>query len=263
MKIPTGLSSDLEVALEAAQNAANVMVDAYQTDIMAESKGDKGIVTEFDTRAEQAIVETLLANSAYSILGEESGLSDRQSEAIWVIDPIDGTTNFARGLPLFAVSIALMRGHDIVLGVIFNPTTNEYFFAEQGQGAYRNGRRIQVSSVQEPTRAVVCLERGYGEEDVRRMAEIFRRLGAKYNFRILGTTALELCTVAAGLTDAFISSGDELWDFAAGVLLVQEAGGKFTDWRGDQWHGRDSFIFASNGHLHELLLKEIRNLQPG
>jgi myo-inositol-1(or 4)-monophosphatase len=194
-------------------------------------------------------------------MGEESGLSDRQTEAIWVVDPIDGTTNFSRGLPFFSVSIALLHGSEVKIGVIFNPTTDELFFAERGQGAYLNGDAIHVSTYRDPARAVICLDRGYAKADVERMVTILSRLDRKYNVRVFGTSAFELTTLARGATDAFICSGDELWDYVAGVLLVQEAGGKFTDWRGEPWNRHHSFVFASNGALHDLLLPEISDLQ--
>lgn len=259
--LPAPFSEDLNLAIEAAQHAGNVVINALQTDIIAESKGDKGLVTEFDQRAEQAIIETLQAKSTYSILGEETGRTDTASRKFWVVDPIDGTTNFSRMLPLFAVSIALMQDAEILLGVIFNPYTKEYFYAEKGHGAYRNGSPIQVSTNHQPAKSIVLLDHGYAEADVARMTTLYRRLGLKYGLRLLGTTALALTMVANGKADAFISSGDELWDFAAGVLLVQEAGGNFTDWRGQPWDGHTPFIFASNGRLHESLLPHIRDLQ--
>ena len=105
------------------------------------------------------------------------------------------------------------------------------------------------------------MDHGYAEADLGRMTTLYKRLGSTFNLRLLGSTALELCLVANGTVDAFISSGDELWDFAAGVLLVQEAGGKFTDWQGRPWDGQSGFVFASNGQLHPKLLKEIADLQ--
>ena len=262
MEIPNALSHDLRTAIEAAQQAGRVIMTAFQGDITAETKGDKGLVTAFDKKAEQTIRAVLEAKSPYSILGEESGLSHRDAAWVWVVDPIDGTTNFSRKIPLFAVSIALLRGREIALGVILNPNSNECYFAERGKGAYRNGLKMKVSTTQNPERAVIFLNHGYRTDDLQRMAHLTARLGSTYSTRTLGTTALELCWVANGLVDAFICSGDELWDYAAGVLLVQEAGGKFTDWRGDAWDGQQAFIFASNGPLHAKLLKDIEDLQP-
>ena len=262
MNLPAPLSEDLNIAIEAAQHAGYVVINALQTDIIAETKGNKGLVTEFDQRAEQAIIETLQAKSTYSILGEETGRTDTASHKFWVVDPIDGTTNFSRMLPLFAISIALMQDSDILLGVIFNPYTKEYFYAEKGHGAFLNGSPIQVSTNRLPAKSIVLLDHGYAEADLERITTVYRQLGPKYSLRLLGTTALALTLVANGKADAFISVGDELWDFAAGVLLVQEAGGSFTDWRGRPWDGQTPFIFASNSRLHESLLPYIRNLQP-
>lgn len=263
MKIPTSLSPDLHLAIEAARQAGHTILDAFQTDIVAESKGDAGLVTEFDKRAEQIIAATLRAKSPHSILGEEGGLDGQDSGLVWVVDPIDGTTNFSRKLPLFAVSIALLQGQELILGVILNPTTGDCYFAEQGQGAYQNGQPIQVSANQDPARSIIFLNHGYRADDFKRMTILTRRLGMRYNVRTLGTTALELCLVASGLADAFICSGDSLWDYAAGGILVQEAGGKFTDWRGEPWDAQEAFIFAANDQLYDPLLAEIIDLQPG
>ena len=262
MNIPTNFSPDLHLAVEATRAAGQVVAGARRAIISAEEKGDKGLVTAFDKQAEQVIFEILRANSPYSILGEESGLDGRGSELVWVVDPIDGTTNFARGLPLFAISIALMRGIDRLLGVILNPTSNDCYFAERGRGAYVNGEAMHVSANQNPRQAVIHVSSGYAANDRQRLVELMRRLDGTYSARILGTTALELCLVASGVTDAFVCSGDELWDYAAGVLLVEEAGGIFTDWRGQPWNGQHAFVFASNGQLHRPILEQIQDLQP-
>lgn len=262
MEIPSTLSPDLQVAIEAAQQAGDIILNACQTEIATESKGDAGLVTEFDKKAEAVISATLRTQSTYSILGEETGLDRQNSDQVWVVDPIDGTTNFSRSLPLFAVSIALMQDRELVLGVILNPNTGDCYFAERGRGAYCNGHPIKVSANQDPAKSIIFLNHGYAADDIERMAELMRRLGSTYNVRTLGTTALELCTVAGGMADAFICSGDALWDYAAGGILVQAAGGKFTDWRGEAWNERNAFIFASNGVFHEPLLNEISDLQP-
>ncbi len=259
---PVDMSSDLKTAIAAVQAAGEIVREGFQTDMDPESKGVKGLVTKYDRLAEQAIVEVLQANSAYSVLGEESGLTQTDSDRRWVIDPIDGTSNFFRKLPLFGVSIALMKEAEVLLGVILNPLTGECFFAEQGRGAFVNGRPIRVSANRDPAKSVLILERGYAEADLERMATLTRRLGQKYGVRILGSSAVELCAVASGTADAFICSGDELWDYAAAIPLIREAGGQLTDWRGQPWDPRHPFVLASNGLFHDMLVSEIADLQP-
>jgi myo-inositol-1(or 4)-monophosphatase len=260
---PDKLSPDLRTAIQAAQAAGEIVRTGFQSEMSPESKGVKGLVTKYDRLAEQAIVEILQANSGYSVLGEESGLTRTGSDLRWVIDPIDGTANFFRKLPLFAVSIALMKESEVLLGVILNPLTEECFFAEQGRGAFMNGQPIRVSANRDPAKSLIILERGYAEADLERMATLARRLGQKYGVRILGSSALELCTVANGSVDIFICSGDELWDYAAAIPLIREAGGQLTDWRGQPWDPQTPFVLASNGLLHEMLVSELADMQPG
>jgi len=256
------MSPDLRLAIEAARVGGEVAGRAFQGAKQVEAKeGGKGLVTETDKAAEEAIIGVLQSRSSYSIVGEESGRTPGSSDLYWVVDPIDGTTNFARGLPLFVTAIALMRGTDILLGVTYFPVSGQMFYAEEGKGAFVDETAIRVSPRPAEACATFSLDHGYQRDDRKRFATILDRLSTEYSIRTLGATALGVCYVANGTVDAFACSGDELWDFAAGIRIVEEAGGKVTDWTGRPWDGTNSFIFASNGFLHPELLPKLADLQ--
>lgn len=255
------LSPNLKLAIAAAKKASDIIKQAHQTKIKAQLKGNEGIVTEYDQRAERAIRLVLQAESAFAILGEESGLTGGEDDWLWVIDPIDGTTNFAHRIPFFVVSIALMYQAQFYLGVILNPSTGDCYYAERGKGAFKNGQPIQVSTVDNLGHSLVCISSGYPMEDKTRQAEIMRRLGGHCGLRRFGATALELCLVAEGVAEAFLCSGDSLWDYAAGAVILLEAGGRFSDWHAADQQGETAFICASNGRIHPHLLPHLRDLQ--
>jgi myo-inositol-1(or 4)-monophosphatase len=204
----------------------------------------------------------LQANSSYAIMSEETSPDESSRDLSWIVDPIDGTTNFASKIPLFAVSVALLRDQDVILGVILNPMTDECFYAEKGKGAYLNGQPLQVAAKTDPGATILFLNHGYPATDRKRYATLADRLGTTFFVRTFGPTALELCYLARGCAAGFICSGDELWDFAAGIVLVEEAGGKVTDWKGRHWDRSTSFILASNTSCHEELIAQIADLQP-
>jgi len=258
------VSDDLALAIEATRRGGRVAFDAFRAahDVQVKDEG-KGIVTEADKAGEEAIIEGLRSRSAHAILGEESGRTEGSSGLYWVVDPIDGTTNFAKDVPLFVVTVALLRGSDVVLGVVHHPLTEETYYAERGKGAYLNDRRIQVSSVADLSAAMLFLDHGYAEADRKRWGTVCQRLGPDCSVRSHGATAMAMSWVAAGFGEAFMCSGDELWDFAAGIVLVEEAGGRLTDWRGEDWDGSNTFILASNGRLHDRLVERVQDLQPG
>lgn len=253
-------STDLQTARHAAQAGARVIRRRYGHPQDSWIKTDsQTIVTETDIAAEDAIIKILRKNSSYRILSEESGLSGSGEGPVWVVDPLDGTSNFARSLPLFAVSLALVHNNDVLAGVVIDPVHEMEYYALKGAGAFCNGKSL--CKVQ-PLNSVPALILNHGStlEDKARYAELTRCLAIKYNIRKLGTTALELCFVAAGLFDGFICSGDEIWDFAAGVLIASEAGCIFTDWKGKQWDGTGNYIMVTRPDLHSKLISEISAL---
>ncbi|MDO8657229.1 MAG: inositol monophosphatase [Candidatus Levybacteria bacterium] len=269
-------SSDLQLAIEAAKKAGEIIKAGYGNIQKIDNKDNGTIVTNVDKESEKAIINILQKKSNYAIYSEEIG-NIKGKDGLWVIDPIDGTTNFARGIPLFCVSIALMkttgtdsgqarmtREHtrpEIELGVIYNPVLDDLYFSEKEKGTYLNKKRIYVSKQQNLQRSVVFINSGYSLEDKDRYAQVTKKLVPSCTIRKFGTTALELCFVAKGSADAFMSSGDELYDYAAGLIIVEEAGGKITDWKENEWDNSNSFILASNGKIHRELLQNLQNIQ--
>lgn len=256
------IEKSLGIACEAADAARSVILKGYGTMHDVDVKPDRSIVTAFDRAAEQVILDVLKVRTDHSILSEESGWKDTGSDYRWVVDPIDGTTNYSRGNPVFAVSIALLHGDEPVAGVIDLPVQKKRYAAQREGGAFLNGSRIHVSKPSRVSKSILCIEFGRAPEDGQRMAEVVRRLSPAYSLRLMGSTAFEMTWVACGRADAFISCGDKLWDYAAGLLIIREAGGRILDWRGRDWRNRSSFVLASNGHADRNLLPLLSDLQP-
>lgn len=262
-KIHEKFSSDVCLAVEATARAGQVILDGFERTIRIDQKADMSLVTECDHAAEKVILDVLLKQTDHAVLSEEVGELPGKSGLKWVIDPIDGTTNFSRKLPVFAVSIALMSDTETLLGLIHLPLTNEFYYAETGKGAHCNESPIQVSKTVDPSRSLVMIENGRGEIFYRSMVKLIERLIGKFDVRWTGSTAVELVQLACGQADAFISCGDKIWDYAAGLLIVEEAGGIVTDWNGEKRDGSHSYVLASNEELHAQLLSSIQGLQAG
>lgn len=261
-RTPANISSDLELAIEAARKAGAVIAEHYaKTKTISVKPDGKGLVTETDKAAERAIINLFQTHSSYEIISEESAPYDPKSGRSWIIDPLDGTSNFTRQIPLFATSIGLLEDREVILGVIYLPLTDECFYAEQGQGAYLNGQKLQVSETTDPESVILFLNYGSHLVDKQRYARLSERFVEHYPLRALGSTALELTYLARGCAEGFLCSGDELWDYAAGLVLVEEAGGRVSDWKGQHWDRHNPFLLVSNGRLHEKLLEKIADLQ--
>jgi myo-inositol-1(or 4)-monophosphatase len=252
------LKTDLNIALEAARAAALVIQAAFENSVNSRVKGDaKGLVTETDLKAEKVILDILSSKTNYGIISEESGLVEKSSGLKWVIDPLDGTNNFARSIPLFAVSIGLMDENESLLGVIIDPINNKEYYATKGCGAFCNGEKIVHPKFDTGYIPMLFLNHGYAEVDRAKFKELSKRLASDFNILKLGTTAVELCYIASGSVDAFICSGDELWDFAAGIVITQEAGCIFTDWQGNLWDGKGNNLLISKPEIHGELVSII------
>ena len=256
------LHNKLDIALEAARTGAKIIIRNFGKFRDSKVKENaKGLVTQTDLEAEQAILKILTSKSDYQILSEESGAFGKNEGLIWVVDPLDGTTNFSRALPFFAVSVALMEGKESLVGVIIDPIQNKEYYAIKGGGAFCNGERISLPEFDDNYIPVVVLNHGYAEKDRNLYKELSKRLATNNNILKLGTTALEMCFLTSGSVDAFICSGDEIWDFAAGMLIAKEAGIIFTDWKGNRWNGKDHYLLFSRPEIHSELVKQIQDLQ--
>ena len=252
-----------EVLLQATYAAGEIIKTRFGGAFGIENKeGINNLVTEIDTLAENKIIEIISGQFPdHTLITEETGTIDHQSDYQWIIDPIDGTVNFAHGIPICCVSIALKHKEDLILGAVYNPMMNEFFFAEKGKGAFLNDQAIHVSKKSDFAKA--CLVTGFpyqwpegGEHPLR----IFDRFVMKgLPVRRLGSAALDLCWVACGRFDGFWELNLQSYDVAAGYLLVEEAGGKVSNFSGIGYSVFDKQTLATNGVIHDEMLALILN----
>ncbi len=253
------------VATQAALEAGHLLRRGFGTDFTISSKANiLDLVTEYDKAAEELIIKRVKTHFPdHAFLGEESGVTlGKNSNAItWVIDPLDGTMNFAHQIPLFAVSIAIQVNNQVELGIVYHPMGDEFFIAQRGCGAYLNGTRLKVSDITDLQQAVGATLIPYGSGPNREY-NIHQFLGFTSignPIRIIGSAALALAYVAAGRFDAFWATNLRPWDVAACQLLIEEAGGRITTCAGDI-HDiyAESSILATNKHLHEHVLSILK-----
>jgi myo-inositol-1(or 4)-monophosphatase len=254
-------NSLLNFAIQTARDAGRVLAERFGRTLRVTNKGELDLVTEADLASERLIIERIQTyHPRHAILAEESGIggaaSDGQDEWRWIIDPLDGTTNYAHGYPCFCVSIGLEHKGRMEVGVVYDPMRDELFTAERGEGASLNGRRIQVSPVDSLAGALLCTGFPY---DVRERSEFARHFA---NFimnaqgvRRDGAAALDLAYVACGRFDGFWEEGLKPWDVAAGSLLVEEAGGRASKYDGAPLSIYTPPMMASNGLLHEQMMR--------
>jgi len=243
-----------DIAIEAAIKAGEIAKKYFElTTLERALKDDRSLVTIADKESEEAIVKCILGKFPdHGIVGEEGAAENPDAEYQWVIDPIDGTSNFINGIPIFGASIALAKGGEVILGVIYNPVTDSMYVAEKGKGATYNGKTIQVSE-QEPKDGMVTFGFGAGLGTLR--DEMLLAANAHFRSRrVLGSTAIELCFVARGGIEGTIIKALKPWDYAAGALIVTEAGGTVTDHQGNPWKLDSKDLLASNGVAHDVLL---------
>lgn len=250
----------LETAIEAARKAGALLADYFEGEGMErKEKDDKSFVTKADTEAEEIIVSTIKAKYPdHGFLGEEGTDMNTDAEYQWVIDPIDGTRNFTNGIPVFAVSVALLHNGAPIIAVVHNPATDSTYAAEKGKGTTFNGRPSRVSTL-EAGKGLVNFGPGQGSEKKDTLRKFFSHGEAHFrSVRYLGCTALELAYVGYGGTEAFVCIGLKPWDYAAGWLLIEEAGGKITDYQGNACGIEQNFFVASNGVAHDAVLKLVQ-----
>jgi myo-inositol-1(or 4)-monophosphatase len=251
-----------ETALEAARIAGEVLREHARSGFQVEYKDTVNLVTDADRRAEQAIVDAIEKTyPTHRILAEERGLQAIQhSPYQWVIDPLDGTTNFAHGFPAYCVSIGLEYQGTPILGVVLDPTRRELFVAEVGGGAFLNGKPLRVSPTPSMNRALLVTGFAYDIRESRQNnLDHFARFALRtQGVRRTGSAALDLCYVAAGRFDGFWELKLHPWDTAAGLVMVLEAGGRVTDFKGSLYSIYEPSIVASNGLIHDEMLKVLR-----
>lgn len=256
------MNTILQTAIEAAQKAGALLKSGFGTHFSISSKSQiHDLVTEYDLKSETCIIDTIRsAFPDHQILTEESGHHISDGDITWIIDPLDGTVNFAHGIPLFCVSIAAMKGNDILCGVIYAPMTDELFIAEKEKGASVNGNPCKISSQSSLKHAFLVTGFPYSVKDnpehcIEHFAHI---VGMGLPIRRLGSAALDLAYIAAGRFDGFWEVSLQPWDMAAGALLVREAGGIVIDYSGNTLNVlHASSIIAGNADITLALQKEI------
>jgi myo-inositol-1(or 4)-monophosphatase len=250
----------LNFAIQVAREAGGVLIDRLGS-AQVSNKGDIDLVTEADLASEELIIEKIRSHyPQHGILAEESGeaviVRSGRSDWKWIIDPLDGTTNYAHGYPCFCVSIAVERAGSIEIGVVYDPLRDEMFAAERGHGATLNDRRIRVSTVEDLNRAMVCTGFPYNVRERPDFARDFANFTMQAQaVRRDGSAALDLAYVACGRFDGFWEDGLSPWDTAAGLLLIEEAGGRVTDFHDAPLDIYTKKVLASNGLVHDVMMR--------
>ena len=243
---------------EIAREAGALLMRYFEQRVKIEYKGDVDLVTEADRNSEALILQRIRQRwPDHDVIGEEGARVESGSAYRWYVDPLDGTTNFAHGFPVFCVSLAIEHKGARVAGVIFDPTRNELFAAEQGRGAYLNDEPIHVSTTANLAESLVAT--GFPSHKRHKNPNIYfyHQITLRtHGVRRAGSAALDLCCVAAGRFDAFWEFNLNPWDTAAGVLMVEEAGGRVTMFDGGPFQPDSRETAASNGRIHDALLRE-------
>jgi myo-inositol-1(or 4)-monophosphatase len=253
----------LQIAIAAAKEAGRIQMIRLGHSHPVEYKGEFNPVTEVDRLCEQAIVEMVLnAFPDHDILTEETPFKEKGSSWKWIIDPIDGTTNYFHGFPCFCVSIGLEVEGEVKLGVIYVPILNELFHTEKGEGTFLNGERIGVSKIDKLSKGLLCTGFPY---DVHKHVDFYLRyfrqfITKSFAVRRPGSAAIDLSYLAAGRFDGFWEFKLHPWDVAAASLMITEAGGKVTDFQGKPFNIYSEEILASNGLIHEEMLQVIQEI---
>jgi myo-inositol-1(or 4)-monophosphatase len=258
--VDTVLNDYADQAAQIARDAGEILRDRFGQPHDVRFKGTIDLVTEADHAAEDFIADRLRTLCPeHDLLCEEGSVGATTGASLrWVVDPLDGTTNFAHGLPTFAVSIALEDAGIPVVGVVYDPMRDELFVARQGGGATLNGAPIHVSGVDRLISSILVTGFSYDFERRAQQAEVWRDfLTRAQAIRQTGSAALNLCYIAAGRLDGYWERGISPWDVAAGAVIVTEAGGTVTNMRGGSFHSDDREVLASNGTLHGHLLDVI------
>jgi len=257
-------SANINVMIKACTKASKVLIRDFGEieKLQVSLKGPGDFVTASDKRAEKILIEELLkARPNYSILSEEIGKIENDKEFRWIIDPIDGTLNFLHGIPHFAISIALEKQGEIISGLVFDPIKNELFSAEKGNGSYLNNQRMRVSGRTKLKEAIVFTGGPrFTSKDRNKMFKEYETISnaVMAPVRKLGSAALDMSYVAAGRCDAFWHRNLNYWDFAAGIILINEAGGFVSDYQGSKNYVKNKTLIATNAKINKEMIKILK-----
>lgn len=249
------------VAVEAARAAGKILLELFKKGAEFSMKNKYDILSEADLASEKIIIDKIKESfPEHSIFSEEAGKEMTDSDYLWIIDPVDGTINFSRGMEEFCVSIALSHKGEIILGVIYQPVTDKLYVAERGKGAFLNGDKIAVSPETELINTIAATDNS-GKIDARLQA--FQTLVTVCkevrNIRICGSAAINFVRLAEGKMDFYYKPRFNYWDFAAGMIILEEAGGRATDYEGNPCNADSKTIVASNSILHNEVLTLINS----
>ncbi|MBN2479299.1 MAG: inositol monophosphatase [Parachlamydiales bacterium] len=253
-------------AIQAALKAGEVLKEGFLNTKFKVSKkeGTHNLVTEYDYKSETIIIDIIKKNYPdHKILSEEKGSIDSSSNYQWIIDPLDGTVNFAHLIPMFCVSIGILKNNQIVSGVIYQPITNELFFAQKNKGSFLNGNPLKVTGTKNLNEAILATGFPYNlkenpDKTIERFSNILK-LGVP--IRRIGSAALDIAYVAAGRFDLFWETNLKAWDIAAGALILQQANGIITDFTGSPFEiKKENAIIASNNLIHDQFVKQLNKL---
>ena len=251
----------LDFSIETAQQAGSILMQHFGKISSVDRKSTNiDLLTIADTESEAYILDRIKAtHPQHHIIAEESDLTKGNSDYRWVIDPLDGTTNFVHNLPIFAVSMGLQYKEETILGVVYNPAANKCFWAEKNGSAYLNDKPIHITSTN--TLSISLLVTGFPyihDDNWERSFALFKELyGKTQGIRRLGAAALDFCFVAMGRFEGFWEFGLQPWDVCAGALILKEAGGKVSDWDGSPFPFSGERILATNGHIHMEMMQTL------
>ena len=246
--------------LEAAKAAGNVVMKNYKNIGKVKFKSPRNLLTKTDILSEKTIIKTIKKKfPSHNFLTEESGSIKANSEYTWIIDPIDGTTNFVAKIPYFSVSIALAKNNEIIMGAVYNPCTDEMFFAEKGKGAYLNNKKLQVSKKDKLEHCILGFSLSNKIKLGKKTLSILTKTyGSFRSLRNVGSAALNLCYVANKKFDLYFSLDLKAWDIAAAKLITEEAQGKVTNINNKKWKITDKTAVGSNNILHNKFIKLLK-----
>ena len=258
------ISANINVMVKACRKAAKPVIRDFGEieKLQVSIKGPGDFVTASDKKAEKILIEELgKARPNYSILSEEVGEIKNDEEFKWIIDPIDGTSNFLHGIPHFAISIGLEQNNEIICGIVFDPIKDETFVAEKGNGSYLNNQRIRVSSRSKLENCIIFTGGPRSESKNKDLAmEEYKKFSSKVliPIRKMGSASLDMAYVAAGRCDGFWQSNLNYWDIAAGIILVKEAGGFVTDFKGENGYIKNKTILVTNSRINEEMMEVLK-----